>query len=252
MSRYINWTADLTAGAMARAEQVNADFEDFNGALDAVETDVNTTIRLTGGSSQNGSTPAQTDFEVADTPAQRAGRVLGFDSNGVPITLAAAFNWRGTWATNTVYKANDITVGPGAVPSLYLCEVNHTSGASFTAGAPNWVLMVDLTELYQFIYQFKIIDATSSPYQASAGDDLMVDVSKGAVTILLPATPVISDQPVSIVHVNGDVTTNIITVKQNGNVIMGVAEDMTIDTTNAALQLAFSNATFGWRLIKGT
>lgn len=247
MSRYINWTADLSAGALARSGQVNADFSEFDAALNLVEAEMNRTIRFTDG------TPAQADYQVADTAPQRANRVVGFDAAGKAVTLSQVFNWRGAWAgPGTLYKVNDI-VKVLPVGSISLCTTQHTSSAAFaTDAAAMWSLMIDVTDEYNFVRHFQIITAAQSPFAASAGNDLMVDVSNGPVTIVLPVAPQISDQPISLVHVNGNITANPITVSRNGQNIMSLAQDMTVSDTNAALEVAFSNATLGWRLVRGT
>jgi hypothetical protein len=246
MSRYIAWTADLSAGALARSGQVNSDFSQFDAAMNLVEAEMNRTIRFTDG------TPGQTDYQVADTAAQRANRVVGFDAAGKAVTLSQVFNWRGAWAPNTLYKVNDI-VKVLPVGSISLCTTQHTSSAAFATDAGTmWSLMIDLTDEYNFVRHFQIITNAQSPFAAAAGSDLMIDVSGGPVTIVLPAAPQLSDQPISLVHVNGNIATNPITVSRNGQNIMSLAQDMTVSDTNAALELAFSNATLGWRLVRGT
>lgn len=63
-------------------------------------------------------------------------------------------------------------------------------------------------------------------------------------TVTLPASPVISDT-VYVTVANG-LTTN--TVARNGNNIVGAAEDLILNTSYAAVQLRYSDATEGWIL----
>jgi hypothetical protein len=98
---------------------------------------------------------------------------------------------------------------------------------------------------------FEIVTAAQSPFQAVAGKDYYVDVSTGAMTINLPASPTIQTRPISFVHLRGTITSNNLTIGRNGQLIMGLAEDMVVNTTNAAFQLGFSDAAGGWRLIRG-
>jgi hypothetical protein len=109
--------------------------------------------------------------------------------------------------------------------------------------------MIDLQELQRFIRKFQIVTANRT---AVAGDDLFVDVTSGPVTITLPAAPVLSDQPITVCHAGGNIAANNITIARNGKPIMGLAEDMTVNTANASFELAFMNDTLGWRLVKGT
>jgi hypothetical protein len=94
---------------------------------------------------------------------------------------------------------------------------------------------------------FAIVNAADSPVTAVAGAGYMVDLSTGDVTITLPAAPAISDAPISIV-VLGTLANDLV-IARNGKVIMGLAEDLTIDIANWNGKLAFANNTFGWRIV---
>lgn len=186
---------------------------------------------------------------MSHTPVQRALKTLGFDSAGAPTLLGQTFVWRGSWVTSTLYSVNDV-VKQGADGSLYLCLISHTSGTFATDLAANrWVLMVDLSTVGQFIRKWQII---TSNYTAVAGDDLFVDVTAGPVTITLPANPALTDQPIAVCHIAGNIASNNITIARNSKVFMGGTADMTVSTPNASFELAYSDATNGWRLVKGT
>lgn len=94
---------------------------------------------------------------------------------------------------------------------------------------------------------FTIINSSDSPVTAVAGSNYFVDLSTGAVTITLPAAPSINDAPIGVA-VLGSIT-NSLTIARNGKLIMGLAENMSVDIANANFRLAFSNNTFGWRLL---
>jgi hypothetical protein len=97
---------------------------------------------------------------------------------------------------------------------------------------------------------FEIVNNADSPVAAVAGQGYLVDVSTGDVVITLPAAPAITDPPISIVHVDGTlVTDGDLTVARNGKVIMGLAEDLTVDVENSNFKLAFADNARGWRLI---
>jgi hypothetical protein len=135
--------------------------------------------------------------------------------------------------------------------SLYVVTVSHTSAGAIATdiGAGRLSVAVDLSEMQRFIRKFQII---TSNYTAVSGDDLFVDVTAGALSITLPAAPLLSDQPITICHAGGNVVANNITVLRNGKPIMGLNEDMIISTNNASLELAYMNSVAGWRLTKGT
>lgn len=63
-----------------------------------------------------------------------------------------------------------------------------------------------------------------------------------AATVTLPASPTISDT--IYVTVANDLTTNV--VARNGKNIQGIAEDLTLNTPYASVQLRFTDNTEGW------
>jgi len=70
-------------------------------------------------------------------------------------------------------------------------------------------------------------------------------VTAATQTITLPITP--ADDTEVIVSVVGTFTDTVIA--RNGETIMGVAEDMTIDQPNVTVHLVYVNSTLGWRVI---
>lgn len=85
---------------------------------------------------------------------------------------------------------------------------------------------------------------TGAAIAAIAGQHI-VCTNAGAVTITLPATPT-AGQTVWVTVGNGR-TDNVIA--RNGQNIMGLAEDMTINSADATVALRFINTTLGWRLV---
>lgn len=241
-SRFWTFVANLIPGQTARSEQVNAKFGEVEEGLDLVASEMNRAIRLTSG------TPGETDLQIDFTAAQRASKALGFDSAGDPTILNTTFAWRGDWVTGTVYSANDVIRAPLEYNySLYICLSAHTSSV-FANDIGSWTVMVDLTEARRSLILHTLVLGPQSNYPLVAGQDVMVDVSGGAVSFLLPSSPNISDQPINIMHVGGNVANNPITVNGNGQYVMGLPEVMTVDTTNASFGLAYCNATLGWRI----
>jgi hypothetical protein len=85
-------------------------------------------------------------------------------------------------------------------------------------------------------------------YTAVSGEGILVDTDTGAYEIKLPASPTVSDR-VGIMDEDANAATNNITIGRNGSNIMGIAEDMTIDTNNGMCILVYSSdATEGWKL----
>jgi hypothetical protein len=82
-------------------------------------------------------------------------------------------------------------------------------------------------------------------YQATRGQKLLVNTSAGAVTVMLPAFPVVGDE-VTIVDASGTAATNNITVGRNANKILGQEQNLTISTDNSKTNLIYYSETVGW------
>jgi hypothetical protein len=74
-----------------------------------------------------------------------------------------------------------------------------------------------------------------------------VDTSAATITLTLPANPSMGDI-VRIFDVQSTFDTNNLTVDRNGKPIMGVNDNLTVNTEGAAFELVYYNATQGWRL----
>jgi hypothetical protein len=87
----------------------------------------------------------------------------------------------------------------------------------------------------------------SVSYTAVVGDQIFVNTSASAVTITLPALPVIGNT-VKFIDAAGTFDFNNLTINRNGSAIMGDNENMIVSARNAAFTLVFYNNTYGWRL----
>lgn len=81
--------------------------------------------------------------------------------------------------------------------------------------------------------------------QAAVKNNHYVLTNVALTTVTLPAAPAAGDMV--WVTVGNGLTTNV--VARNGTNIMGLAEDLIIDSANITIQLRYSNATLGWRII---
>ena len=90
---------------------------------------------------------------------------------------------------------------------------------------------------------------SDSPVTAVDGDKLYIDTSSGAVTVNLPASPAVGNK-VRLIDLAGTFDTNNLTIGRNSENIMGLAEDLTISTENAAIGLVYSGSSQGWKLIE--
>ena len=91
---------------------------------------------------------------------------------------------------------------------------------------------------------WKIINAN---YLAVSGDRLMINTSATSVTVTLPATPILGDN-VQFVDYGYTFGLNTATIAGNGQLIMGLAEDLIIDIPGAANTFIYASTSTGWKL----
>jgi len=89
--------------------------------------------------------------------------------------------------------------------------------------------------------------STSSDITVAANDRYFVDTSGGAKTLTLPGSPQVGDQ-VSFVDLAATFDTNSCTIGAGGNKIMGLSENLILDTENQGIQLVYTGSTYGWKL----
>lgn len=90
-----------------------------------------------------------------------------------------------------------------------------------------------------------LIKTTS--YTAVTGDKIFANTTSAAFTVTLPSSPSIGAF-VQIVDAGKTFATNKLTVDRNGEVLMGLAENMDCDVDGAAITFVYSNSTLGWRI----
>jgi len=88
---------------------------------------------------------------------------------------------------------------------------------------------------------------TSTDYIASSNDHIFVDTSTGTVTITLPSTPGIGAN-VTFIDYAGTCGINPIVFNGNGELIMGLNEDLIVDVFYAANALIYSGSDQGWKI----
>jgi hypothetical protein len=70
--------------------------------------------------------------------------------------------------------------------------------------------------------------------------------SSSALTLTLPASPVVNDQ-IDIFDASGNAATYNITVARNGNKINGVTGNLIIDTNGSWMTLVYTGSAYGWK-----
>lgn len=81
-----------------------------------------------------------------------------------------------------------------------------------------------------------------------SGQQILINTQTRAIQLTLPAAPK-DGELIEIVDIGGNLDTNNATIINNGRLIMGEDNDLTIRTNYIYIKLLYSNATYGWRIL---
>jgi hypothetical protein len=170
------------------------------------------------GTSYNGSTAVTAAVDATD--ANTAGKVVARDGSGnfSAGTITAALSGNATTATTATNVSGTVAVANGG------------TGQTTLTGLP--LPQPIITQNMQVI-------GSGTTAVASR-----VYVLTASLTLTLPASPAAGNW-VSVSNRSGTTTP---VIARNGQNIMGLAEDMTIDNSTASFTLTFADATRGWVL----
>jgi hypothetical protein len=124
---------------------------------------------------------------------------------------------------------------PGS-PTSGMFRYNSTTNSLEVYGSASWEPAGSL--------RWSIVNSADT---IEKSEGFMVDTTGGPVTVTLPVSAQIGDT-IRIADVAGNFAVNNCTIARNGHNIMGLAQDLTLDTQYASIGLLYSNATYGWIL----
>lgn len=159
---------------------------------------------------------------------------------------------RQTYTATAGQTSFSITYNVGYV-DVYLNGVKQLVGTDFTATNGSTVVfasglaagdIVDMVAYGTFTLSNprKNVSVVSTNTSATSGTNYVLTAS---LTLTLPASPTVGDW-VGVSNLSGTTTC---VVGRNGSNIQGLAEDLTIDTLNAAVELMYADSTRGWVFI---
>lgn len=156
-------------------------------------------------------------------------------ANAVNAQAAAAGVSAALWVSGTTYAIGDVRRSP-ANGYPYRRLTNGAGTTDPSADPTNWVIAA------VFYPAFSVVAA--SGVSANAWWHYQLE-NASATTVTLPASPSVGDC-IWITVANGRVDN---VIARNGLAIMGLAQNMTLNDPNATVQLRYSGATKGWRIV---
>lgn len=228
---YYNPNFQGRAGQTARAEHVRAELDSVGTGFDLLHEIAKRAVLGAAGETLN----------ALPNAAARAGRYLRFNAQGQPEAVQTGFTWKGNHTAGTAYEVGDV-VRYGPYNSLYIAVSAHTAVAAISSTA--FTVMIDLTGANIIRNEIR-----TGSFLAIPGGDYLIDSSAGNVDVGLPVAASILDAPINITHIGGSLANGQrITVVRNGHRIMGLAEDLQVDTVNASFSLMYADTARGYRL----
>lgn len=122
----------------------------------------------------------------------------------------------------------------------------HTTNEKLYLFVPSLAMWVDISGTDGGGYGVSWRDVSSND-NVVAGDGLFIDCSSNPITLTLPASPINGDK-ISFLHVEGDLSSNTVTIARNGNKIQGATEDLVVDVPDSKLSLVFRSSASDWRI----
>lgn len=148
---------------------------------------------------------------------------------------AAATAGAALWVSGTTYAIGDVRKSP----ATGLAYRRLTAGAGTTdpsADATNWVLGVAIMP--------QLIEVTGTTQTAQPWAHYFL-TNASATTVTLPAAPAAGDA-IWVTVANGRIDN---VIARNGNKIMSLSEDMTVNDPYGTVRLRYFNSSLGWRLV---
>lgn len=250
MNRYFNWPTSLTRFIpydTARSEDINDALDGLSAGMDEVDDDIDRALKLPIGTA---------DQTLAASAGARANKVLAFDGSG-----------------NVTLSVNDVdSAGASATAAAASAVTAASEAGTATTQAGIATTQAGISTTQAGIATTKAAEAAASAASIAGGPVTSVMGKTGVVTgialdegmsvigtstaaaayktytltasltLTLPSSPT-AGQWVGVINRS---TTTTPVIGRNGQNIMGLSEDLTIDNANASLTLVFADATRGW------
>lgn len=246
-------------------------FPNITGAVTATQAELNVLDGITSSTAElnilDGVTATAAELNILDGVTADANEINVLDGitsstaelnilDGVTVTAAdintvtaralkAGDTYTGTHDfTGATVNAATQTVGDSTTKVATTAFVTSTSFASAlpgqTGNARKFVTTDGTNATWSHIYGTPSVIAINT--NAVAGTAYVLTAS---LTLTLPSSPTAGD---IVTAINRSGTTTPV-IGRNGQNIMGLAEDLTLDSSNAPVTLIFADATRGWVLV---
>lgn len=226
------------SGSRVASSDLINEFQTIENGFDSVQSGVANTLRQASG----------TAIAAMPNAVSRALKVLSFDADGNPATTIDGVDFAAASAAATaaagaaITQAGiattqaDISTTQAGIATTKAAEA--TASAASIAGGP----VTSVMGKTGIVTGIALDEGMSVIGTSTAAVAYKTYTLTASLTLTLPASPS-AGQWVGVI--NRSATTTPV-IGRNGQNIMGLAEDMTLDNANATLTLTFADSTRGW------
>lgn len=160
MPVYYDRTYPFAERTKAKGEEVRQELDAVAAGLVQVDTDVKRALKL----------PSGFDVELEGNDDLRAGKVLGFDSEGNPVLQQGVGRWRGNYAVATDYAERDIfkdSDGALGLNNIYIVIEAFTS-ADLTTETAKIDILFDASDAQDFVTAAEAAQVAAEAAQTAA------------------------------------------------------------------------------------
>lgn len=92
-----------------------------------------------------------------------------------------------------------------------------------------------------------VLRTVTTAYNAIVNDRILINSATAAFTITLPAVgTLLEGDQIQFIDVGNSLQTNNVLIARNSALILGAADDLTLDINGAIVTLLYTGATYGW------
>jgi hypothetical protein len=92
-----------------------------------------------------------------------------------------------------------------------------------------------------------VLRTVTANYAALVNDRMLINSSGGPFTVTLPANAdLLEGDQLQLIDVGNSLQTNNVIVARNGSLILGAADNLTLDINGAIVTMLYTGNTYGW------
>lgn len=92
-----------------------------------------------------------------------------------------------------------------------------------------------------------VLRTVATTYTAVVNDRILINSASAAFTITLPAVGTLFEgDQIQFIDVGNSLQTNNVLIARNSALILGAADDLTLDINGAIVTILYTGATYGW------